>query len=125
VFTLTVNLHVVEPVHIHLHDHTNPALLERVAGLESRINALTGDDMPTMKETLDRLRGEVTEARTIADGTKTLLGGLAQQIRELKGDQDALEQLASDLDATNADVAAALVDNTPAAETPATDQPQA
>jgi TolA-binding protein len=90
------------------------ALLERLAALESQVNALTGEAMPTMKETIDRVRAEVTEARTVADSAKALVTQLAQQIRDNIGDPAALNALADQLDATNADLAAAVQANTPA-----------
>jgi hypothetical protein len=112
VLTLTVNVHVTEPVHIHMHEESSQALLERVAGLESQLNALTGGPMATMQEAVARLTQEVTEARSVADGAKALVTSLATQIRDNAGNPAALMDLANQLDATNADLAAAVTANT-------------
>jgi uncharacterized coiled-coil protein SlyX len=120
VLTLTVNVHVTEPVHIHMHEEPSQALQERVAGLESRLTALTGGPMATMQQAVDRLTEEVTEARTVAESAKTLVTTLAQQIRDNAGNPDALMELANVLDRSNADLQAAVAANTePPAEQPA------
>lgn len=65
-----------------------------------------------MSASLDRLTREVTESRTAVDSALTLIEGLAQEIRDNLGDDAALEALADDLDAQQADLASAVTSNT-------------
>ena len=67
-----------------------------------------------MSVQLDRLTAEVAETRTAVNSVITLVAGLAQQIRDLKEDPAALEALANELDAAQAEIAAAVTENTPA-----------
>lgn len=67
----------------------------------------------TMSAALDRLTQEVAENRTAVDSAITLIGGLADQIRELKDDPAALEALANELEQQQADIGAAVTANTP------------
>lgn len=84
-----------------------------------------------MSAQLDALKAEVEETKTVAASAVTLLNGLSQQILDLKNDPAALEQLAADLDASNAALAAAVEANTAPdidvdpdpVEEPAPDQP--
>ena len=62
---------------------------------------------------LARLQTEVAEIGGVVDSAITLIGGLAQQIRDLSGEPAALNALADDLDAKAALLAAAVVANTP------------
>lgn len=72
-----------------------------------------------MSDALDRLTTEVAETRSAVDSAVTLISGLAEQIRDLKDDPAALEALADDLDAQQADIAAAVAANSePPAEPP-------
>ncbi len=69
-----------------------------------------------MTPELARLKDEVAETKQITASAVTLLVGLSSQIRDLKDDPAALAALADDLDASNAELAAAIAANTPAAE---------
>lgn len=62
---------------------------------------------------LARLQTEVEEIGGVVDSAITLIGGLAQQIRDLSGEPAALNALADDLDAKAALLAAAVVANSP------------
>jgi hypothetical protein len=114
VISLTVNVAVTEPVHIHMHEEPSRALLERVAGLESQLNALVGGSMATVQEAVTKLTSEVAEARTVADSAKALVTKLAQQLRDNVTSPEAILALADQLDASNADLSAAVIANTPA-----------
>jgi hypothetical protein len=65
-----------------------------------------------MSAELDRLTTEVSETKTVVDSAITLLGGLSQQIRDLKDDPAKLSALADDLDAKTNALAAAVAENT-------------
>lgn len=67
----------------------------------------------TMSAALDKIRQEVAENKDAVEATKVLLSNLSQQIRDNKGDEEALEELAASLDAQNAELAAAVTENTP------------
>ena len=67
-----------------------------------------------MSAQLDTLKNEVAESKTVMQSAVTLLGGLAQQIRDLKEDPVALEALATELDSSTNALAAAVSENTPA-----------
>lgn len=65
-----------------------------------------------MSAELDRLTTEVTETKTAVDSAITLIVGLAERIRELQNDPAALTALADELDAKQAELAAAVSANT-------------
>lgn len=67
----------------------------------------------TMSAALDRITQEVAETKTAIDSALTLIAGLAQQIRDLSTDPAALNALADELDAKQAEIAAAVTANTP------------
>lgn len=66
-----------------------------------------------MSQSLDKIRAEIAENKDAVESTKALLTTLAQQIRDNATDQDALESLAAQLDSQNAELAAAVTENTP------------
>jgi uncharacterized protein YoxC len=65
-----------------------------------------------MTAALDKLTQEVEETKTAVDSAITLIGGLAQQIRDLKDDPAKLEALANELDAKQKAIADAVAANT-------------
>jgi uncharacterized protein YigA (DUF484 family) len=71
-----------------------------------------------MSAALDRLTAEVAENRSSVDSAIALIAGLAQQIRDLSDDPAALNALADELDAQQADIAVA-VNSSPSDEPPA------
>lgn len=73
----------------------------------------------TMSEALERLKREVEESKTATASAVALIGGLAAQLREIADDEDAINALADQLDAQQAEIAGAVTANTPAAEEPA------
>lgn len=66
-----------------------------------------------MSEALDRLTREVQETNDAVQSAVTLIAGLAQTIRDNIDDSEALNQLADDLDAQQATLAAAVTESTP------------
>jgi hypothetical protein len=81
-------------------------------------------ELKKMSVALDNLKKEVAETKTVNKSVLTLIAGLADQIRELIDDEDALLELANELDAEQAKFADVLRANTPevtpvAEETPA------
>jgi uncharacterized protein (DUF3084 family) len=100
-----------------------PKLDNVLAGIKSvhtRLDSVfnTLKELPRMSQALDRIREEVTEAKTVATSAVQLLTSLAEQIRDLKDDPAALEALADELDQSNADLAAAVAANTTAEAEP-------
>lgn len=85
-------------------NNENKAVLHRIVQMEERI----------MKE-LDDLSTEVEETRTGIDSAIVLLNGLSQLIKDAGTDPAKLKELTDSLDAKNAELAAAVVANTPAA----------
>lgn len=65
---------------------------------------------------LDQIRAEVEENGSVTQSAITLIGGLAQQIRDLSTDPAALQALADQLDSQNSALAAAVAANTPASD---------
>ena len=64
---------------------------------------------------IDRLTSEVAELRTVADSAVLLIASLANDIRENIGNEDALNALADEIDASTNSLAAAVAENTPEA----------
>jgi len=84
-------------------------LLER---LDNKLSYLIQREAHMAGE-LDRLTKEVAETKTVIDSAITLLGQLAQLIRDNAGNPTALNALADDLDAKQNELAKAITDNTP------------
>lgn len=87
-----------------------------------------------MSQQLDHLTAAVQAEKTADASAIALIQGLSQQLRDALAKPDpsaAIEQLASDLDASQAALAAAVAANTPAADPapdtapPADNAPQA
>lgn len=71
-----------------------------------------------MANELDRLTTEVSETETVVDSAIALITGIAQQLRDAVAQNNpaAITALADKLDAKQAELAAAVTANTPAAE---------
>lgn len=101
-----------EDTHIHVTVHVPPdprlddiiRLLNRIDRKENRIMA-----------DLTALTTEVSENADAVDSAVVLIGGLAQQIRDLATDPAALQALADELDSKTNELSAAVAANTPAA----------
>jgi len=85
--------------------------------------------MSEVTDALDALTAKYEAQRTVDTSAKTLLAGLAQQVRDLAGTivannaantaaKTKLEEFAAAVDADTTDMAAAITANTPAAPTP-------
>jgi chromosome segregation ATPase len=92
----------------------DPAYVERLDSLTQLVQERTD----AMSQQLDDLKREVQESRAVTEGAVTLIGGLSDQIRELKDDPQALEDLAAELDSQQQALAAAITANTPSTPTP-------
>jgi chromosome segregation ATPase len=68
-----------------------------------------------MSAALDTLTAQVAANTSVVDSAVVLIGGLAQQIQDLKNDPVALQALADSLKGEDDKLAAALVANTPSA----------
>lgn len=68
--------------------------------------------------TLDDVIREVAESNTVTDSVLAFIGGLKGQIQQAGLDQAKLDAIVADLDAQQTRLAAAIVENTPAAEPP-------
>lgn len=73
-----------------------------------------------MSQTVDNLVAQVAAQRTVIDGTKTLLSSMWTQLQGAldTGDLQKVQTALDDLKAQDAELAKAVVDNTPAARTP-------
>lgn len=65
-----------------------------------------------MSAALDRITEEVEQTKTAVDSVLQLVSGMAEQIRELKDDPEALVRLANELDAKQQEIADAVSANT-------------
>src|SRR5688572_27389317 len=86
-------------------------VLFQLTSLNGKVDRMAGE--------LDALRREVEENNTVMQSAATLLGNLAQQIRDMAEDPAALRALADEMDANTSQLAAAVTANTPPAEPPA------
>lgn len=114
-------LNIKVDVHIHAEPDRTDQILTLLAAVQSALQGVQeeltrsierGD---VMSQALERLTTEVAEMKTVNESAIALLGNLSQQIRDLKDEPAALEQLANDLDAQANALAAAVSENTPAA----------
>lgn len=104
---------------IHVHHHFPQAAGPSLSDLLRAIKEGTLH----MSTALDNLRAEVQQSNDATQSALTLIAGLAQQIRDAVGNDDALNELADQLDAQQQEIAAAVAANTPAA--PGEDTPPA
>lgn len=72
----------------------------------------------TLSQALDDITREVEEARSVGDSAIALIQGLADEIRTLKDDPAALEELAARLSGQTDALATAVKANTPAENEP-------
>ena len=96
-------------------------LSQQLGRIEGSLSLLH-ERIDTMTPAMERITREVAETKTAVQSAVTLINGLAQQIRDNADDPVALNALADDLDQSQADIAAAVTANTPAAPP---DEPQA
>ena len=70
------------------------------------------------QEVIDRAISEIGEAKNIQQGAIAAMDALSQAVRDNMEDPAALEAVLDDFDASKAELAAAIVRNTPASEEP-------
>lgn len=97
--------------------------LDRIEGrltrIEQKIDNVTAlqratlSEIFTMAANFDVLIQKVTNLETVNESAITLLGELAQLVRDLPADQSAINQLADRIDADRQRMADAVVANTP------------
>jgi hypothetical protein len=97
-----------DEIHVHIH---LPESMDR------KLDLLLTQGAQIMTA-LERVTQEVEETKTAVESITTLLGKLAQMIRDSVGNAAALNKLADDLDAQQVKIADAVVANTPAEEPP-------
>lgn len=93
--------------HVYFH-------FDALAGIEASLSNLTELVLKGnvhMSAALDRLTQEVLDTKGAADSAIALLTGLGDYIRANVSDSAALNALADDLDAKQAEIAAAVVAN--------------
>jgi predicted nucleic acid-binding Zn-ribbon protein len=74
--------------------------------------------MEKTQMSLDNLTREVSETRSVIDSAITLIQGLRSKLADAGTDPEKLEALAKELDESQAKLAEALVENTPAEPAP-------
>lgn len=94
-----------------------PINLPGVGGdILDQVRAYVQSEILKMSQALDRLKAEVAETKSVNESVRTLIGGMAEQIRTLAangGASDAeLNQMADELDAEQAKMAQAVQANT-------------
>lgn len=92
---------------------TNVDLKRQLEHHHELLHALI-EGIQKMSAELDRISAEVTEMSDAVDSAVTLLGRLADLIRNNAGDPAALKKIADDLDSSGTKLAEAVVANTPA-----------
>jgi chromosome segregation ATPase len=68
-----------------------------------------------MSAEIDRIKTSVTQLTSVTQGAVTLLGQLAQRVRDLQADPAALTALADEIDQRKQELAGAIQANTPPA----------
>lgn len=101
-------------VHVYHHFPSDPAEGRKLDQVIQALETLTGK-ITTMSVELDRLTASVQSENTVIDSAVSLLGQLAQLIRDLPADRAAINALADNVDAKKQALADAVTANTPAA----------
>jgi hypothetical protein len=95
---------------------TRSEIASRLARIESKIDDLTRAQQrgfQMAQADINNLSEKVERMRTVAESSKTLIQGLAQQIRDAADDPAELKALADQLDASATSLAEAVAANTP------------
>lgn len=79
---------------------------------------LTNQNLEKIMLDLTKLTAEVSEIKTVAQSAVALIKGIAQELKDAKGDQAKIDALAEQLDGGGNELAAAITANTPAAAEP-------
>jgi ABC-type transporter Mla subunit MlaD len=95
------------------HYHHFPERDQDLVRIEAKLDRIL-ERMGTVTPQLERLTREVAETKNVTESVVTLIGGLAQQIRDNANDAAALTALADELDANEQRLTGAVTENTPA-----------
>jgi methyl-accepting chemotaxis protein len=101
-----------EHIHVHLHVEPDQRTLDALERIESRLGGLS-TGVNEMALDLSGMQAEISENTDVVQSAASLLGRLAQEIRDAAGDPAALEALATQLDQNNQALAQAVAANTP------------
>jgi hypothetical protein len=82
--------------------------------------AMSQQTEASMSAEVDRIKSSVQQLTDVNHSAITLLGDLASRVRALQADPAALTALADEIDQRKAELAQAVLTNTPAAPTPPT-----
>lgn len=99
-------------------------ILGRLDRIERALNRLTHNQGEIVMD-LTQLTAAVSADTDAVASATTLLGQLAQALRDAAGDPAAVNELAAQLDANTAALSAAVVANTPATTAPPAEPPPA
>jgi chromosome segregation ATPase len=116
IFTGGVEFRVVSQ-----NDDEQRSMLRRILGEFVGIKAvLQVIDQKEDREmtTIAELKAKVAAGTSVIASVKTALAGLRDQVKALQPNQADIDELAANFDAEMADLANAVVENTPAAEDP-------
>lgn len=103
----------IRVTHNHYHHQINPAVEQK---LDLIIKLLKLEGKIIMSD-LTQLQADVATETTVEQSAITLIGGLAQQIKDAGTDPVALKAVTDQMEANQAALAAAVAANTPAAPT--------
>lgn len=101
-------------VFVHIVDEQTNSKLNSILGIVQQLQR----SATTMTAALDRLKADVQASELVTESAITLLGGLSQQIRDLKDDPAALAALADEIEASTSSLASAVTANTVASSEP-------
>jgi phage-related tail protein len=101
-------------------------ILKRLKRLQAAVDGLANrvmEGQAVMSAELDRLKTSVMNLTTVTQSVVTLMGTMAQQIRDLKNDPAALTAYADEVDARVQELKDATLANTPSAGEPPAPMP--
>jgi hypothetical protein len=88
-------------------------ILNRLASIETKLDSIIKQEK-LMASQLDDIRAAVTEAVTVEKSAVVLLNGLSEKLIASQNDPAAIAEIAASIRAESADLAKAVVANTPA-----------
>jgi TolA-binding protein len=97
---------------VYLHFPQESEVLQELGFIRTTLETLANQGA-IMAGELQRLQLEVSEMAGVVDSAIVLINGLAQQIRDLAGDPEALNAMADELDAKAGALGSAVAANTP------------
>lgn len=91
--------------------------MRRLDAIEATL-AIINRKLDKIMATVDTIQADVTAENTVIDSAVTLLQGLSDQLRAAGTDPAKLDALATSIEGKTAQLAAAIVANTPGAPAP-------